>query len=135
MKLHSRLKQYLADIETMLGGLQAAEVESYVEEVLAPTRANLRVRIRFAAGQMLAISEAVVIDDHRLVHLDYRYHCQGADNALLFRYDSTPHFPDLAGFPEHKHIPGSVIAAARPEIPQVFAEVAPSAIKNDCGPS
>jgi hypothetical protein len=135
MKLHSRLKHYLAGIETMLGGLQAAEVESYVEEVLAPTRANLRVRIRFAAGQMLAISEAVVIDDHRLVHLDYRYHCQGADIALLFRYDSTPHFPDLAGFPEHKHVPENVIEAARPELPQVLAEVAGNAIRSDCGPS
>lgn len=135
MKQHSRLKHYLAGIETALGGLQAAEVETFIEEIIAPTRANLRIRIRFAAGQLLAISEAVVVDDHRLVHLDYRYHCQGADHELLFRYDSTPHFPSLPGFPEHKHVPGKVIAAARPEFMQLLGEAARGTTKSDCGPS
>jgi hypothetical protein len=126
MKLHSRLERYLGEIETALGNLHGAYVESYVEEPLTPTRANLRMRVRFAGGQMLAISEAVVVTADALVHMDYRYHCQGPDNALLFRYDSTPHFPELPGFPEHKHVPGDVIAAARPGIPQVFSEAARS---------
>lgn len=122
MRLHSRLEQYLADIETALAALQGADVETYIEEVLGANRANLRIRVRFAEGQMLAISEAVVVDNDKLVHLDYRYHCQGPDHALLFRYDSAPHFPELPGFPEHQHLPGSVISAVRPEIAQVLAE-------------
>jgi hypothetical protein len=126
MKLHSRLARYLADIEAALGNLPGADVESYVEEVLTPTRANLRLRVRFAGGQMLAINEAVVVTADALVHMDYRYHCQGPDNALLFRYDSTPHFPNLPGFPEHKHHPGGVDAAARPGLPELLHEAARS---------
>jgi len=122
MKLHSRLAHYLAGIETALGALRGAYVESYVEEVLTPIRANLRIRIRFADGGILAINEAVAVNDDGLVHLDYRYHCQGPDNAMFFRYDSTPHFPELPGFPEHEHLPDDVVPAARPAIQQVLVE-------------
>jgi hypothetical protein len=134
MKLHSRLERYLAGIGTALADLPGADVESYVEEVLTPTRANLRIRVRFADGQTLAINEAVVVIADSLAHLDDRYHCKGPGDALLFRYDSTPHFPDLPGFPEHKHLPSAVVAAARPEVPQVLAEAAGSAAEGDAGP-
>jgi hypothetical protein len=126
MKPHRELAHYLAEIETALRALPAAYVESYVEEVLTPTRANLRVRVRFSGGQILAMSEAVVIADETLVHLDYRYHCQGPDNELLFRYDSAPHFPELFGFPQHKHLANGVVSAARPEIRQLLAEASVS---------
>lgn len=43
---------------------------------------------------------------------------------VIFRYDSTPHFPDLATFPHHKHLPDTVISAERPEIVDVLAEAA-----------
>jgi len=54
MKLHSRLERYLGEIET----------------ALTPTRANLRIRVRFVGGQLLAISEAVVVTADALVHMD-----------------------------------------------------------------
>jgi Family of unknown function (DUF6516) len=45
-----------------------------------------------------------------LPYIDYRYHFQDAQNNLIFRYDSTPHFPELHSFPHHKHLPDQVIA-------------------------
>ena len=57
--------------------------------------ANLRIRLRFESGHILEINEAVIVVEDRLVPLDYRYPCQDEHNHLLFRYDSTPHFPDL----------------------------------------
>ncbi|MGB3613130.1 MAG: DUF6516 family protein [Elainellaceae cyanobacterium] len=101
---------------------EAAYVERYVEEVLTPKRANLRIRIRFEQGHLLEISEAVVVAENELSWLDYRYHCQDAQNQLLFRYDSTPHFPNLPGFPHHKHLPVSVIGSDKPDIVQVVEE-------------
>lgn len=38
-----------------------------------------------------------------LGQLDYRYHFQDPAGRLIFRYDSTPHFPGLAHFPHHRH--------------------------------
>jgi hypothetical protein len=72
---------------------------------------------------LLEIHEAVIIDNQSLVHLDYRYHCQDEQNRLVFRYDCTPHFPDLASFPHHKHLPDAVIVSKRPEIGHVLQEV------------
>lgn len=73
-------------------------------------------------GYLLEINEAVVVEADNLVSLDYRYHCQDAQNHLLFRYDNTPHFPALSSFPHHKHLPNDVIASVKPTIFQVIKE-------------
>jgi hypothetical protein len=124
MKPHSLLADYLQAVEVALGALREAYVEHYLEELLTEERANLRIRVRFDNGRLLEINEAIVVDGGHLKHLDYRYHCQDADNRLLFRYDSTPHFPDLPTFPHHKHLPESIFPADRPDVSRVLAEAA-----------
>jgi len=124
MRPHSALARYLAGVETALAGLRGAYVESYLEELLTPRRANLRIRVRFPSGRLLEINEALALEGERLCHFDYRYHCQDADHRLIFRYDSAPHFPKLAGFPEHKHLPDDTVPAVRPPIADVLVEAA-----------
>jgi len=46
--------------------------------------------------------------------------------VLIFRYDSTPHFPNLPNFPHHKHLPDDIIASEKPEITQVLKEATKS---------
>jgi hypothetical protein len=101
--LHKILEDYLKGIELALLALEQVYVERYTEEILAPNRVNLRLRIRWHKGCVLEINEAVIVTDHILTFLDYRYHCQDQQNSLIFRYDSTPHFPNLSSFPHHKH--------------------------------
>ncbi|MEH2383220.1 MAG: DUF6516 family protein [Nostoc sp.] len=55
--------------------------------------------------------------------IDYRYHFQDEKNSLIFRYDSTPHFPNLPSFPHHKHLFDNVIACEKPHIADVLQEV------------
>ncbi|MDD4914056.1 MAG: DUF6516 family protein [Methylococcales bacterium] len=121
--LHEELKAYLDTVERAILGYDDVYVERYTEEILTPERVNLRIRLRFAQSCLLEIHEAVIISGQTLMHLDYRYHCQDEQNRLLFRYDCTPHFPDLPGFPHHKHLPDAVIDSARPEIESVLQEV------------
>ena len=59
----------------------------------------------------------------RLAFLDYRFHFQDEDNRLIFRYDSTPHFPELPSFPHHKHLPDDVISSNKPGVRQESEEV------------
>ncbi|MEQ8540935.1 MAG: DUF6516 family protein [Coleofasciculus sp. D1-CHI-01] len=120
--LHKALVDYLENVEQTLIALEDAYVERYVEEILTPQRVTLRIRVRFAAGHLLEINEAMVVETNTLVWLDYRYHCQDEQNRLIFRYDSTPHFPDLPSFPHHKHLPDEVIASQKPDIYQVLQE-------------
>jgi len=120
--LHEVLAAYLDHVERTILQCHNAYVEHYTEEILTSERASLRIRLRFEQGHLLEINEAVVIVDDKLVSLDYRYHCQNEQNQLIFRYDSTPHFPDLPKFPHHKHLPDDVIASDQPDIVLVVQE-------------
>lgn len=120
--LHRLLGEYLDRIEQALATLEDAYIERYVEEVLTAQRATLRIRIRFTRGHLLEINEAIVVESDVLMWLDYRYHCQDGQNRLIFRYDSTPHFPDLPSFPHHKHLSNEVIASQKPNIIDVLHE-------------
>ena len=122
----SILSNYLQSAEQAVLQCPDAYVEHYLEEVLTPERVNLRIRIRFNNGHLLEISEAILADGEDLEFLDYRYHYQDENNDLIFRYDSTPHFPDISTFPHHKHLPQTVIASVKPEIEQVIREASAS---------
>lgn len=121
--LHKKLESYLNAIESAILECDPVYVERYTEEILTPERVNLRIRLRFSQGYLLEIHEAVIINNQQLEHLDYRYHCQNTQNNLVFRYDCTPHFPNLTSFPHHKHLPDDVIDSQRPEIGCVLQEV------------
>ena len=120
--LHDSLSDYLAGVERSIRDCTEAYVERYQEEILTPRRANLQARLRFQNGNLLEISEAVVVEADLLVFLDYRYHYQDEQNRLIFRYDSTPHFPGLPGFPHHRHTPGGVSPSDKPDIRWVVQE-------------
>ena len=121
--LHKFLEDYFKEIELALLALDQVYIERYTEEILTPTRINLRLRLRWPTGYILEVSEAVIVTDNCLGFLDYRYHCQDQQNLLIFRYDSTPHFPSLSSFPHHKHLPGDVIACEKPKLTEVLQEI------------
>ena len=120
--LHDILSQYFGDIEDSIRRLERANVERYEEEVLTSSRANLRIRIRFLSGHLLEVNEAIVIEANQLKHLGYRYHFQDQQNNLIFRYDNTPHFPDLKSFPHHKHLKDKVEDSVEPLILSILSK-------------
>jgi len=120
--LRDPLLQYLEEVESAIRDLQGVYVERYQEEILTAERLNLRIRIRFSQGFLLELNEAVVAEAGTIKHLGYRYHFQDERNRLIFRYDNTPHFPDLQNFPQHRHSEGGVTEYERPSIPRVLDE-------------
>jgi len=117
------LSNYLDRIEREIIKCNKAYIENYDEEILSSSRVNLRLRLRFSQNQLLEINEAIILQGKSFKFLDYRYHFQDADNQLIFRYDSTPHFPNLPNFPYHKHLPDDVVSADKPDIFLVIMEV------------
>lgn len=116
------LSDYFNQVEQAIVQYQNTYVERYEEEILTPQRANLRIRLRLNQTHLLEINEAITIADNQLEFLDYRYHFQDERNCLVFRYDSTPHFPNLSTFPHYKHLPDDGISSHQPEIIQVLKE-------------
>jgi hypothetical protein len=122
--LHDILVQYLRSVENAVRGLANSYVERYEEEHLTSNRVNLRIRIRFADGYLLELNESAVVEGEDIRHLGYRYHFQDKKNNLIFRYDNTPHFPDLESYPNHKHSSSGVIATKKPSIIEAIREAA-----------
>ncbi len=116
------LSDYLNQIEQAIENSQNVYVERYQEEILTSQRVNLRIRLRFNQTHLLEINEAIIVENNQLEFLDYRYHFQDQENKLVFRYDSTPHFPNLSTFPHHKHLPNEVINAQKPDLIEVLRE-------------
>lgn len=117
------IQAYLDKVEQLLLNYSDIYVEEYSAFILTTDRANFRLRIRFAFRYLLAISEILVVVDNQITYIDYRYHFQDEHNKLIFRYDSTPHFPNLPSFPHHKHLPDCVITCEKPCIAKVLEEV------------
>ncbi len=121
--LHKKLSSYLMEIEQYIENIDGVYIEKYQEEILTSERANLRLRLRFSTGDLLEVNEAIIIEQGQFKTLDYRYHAQDAANKILFRYDNTPHFPKLANFPHHKHLPKDTIASEKPDVIDVIREL------------
>lgn len=120
--LHEVLSRYLGDVAAAVRGLEGVYVERYEEEILAANRVNLWIRVRFPNGYLLELNEATIVEEESIRHLGYRYHLQDKQNNLIFRYDNTPHFPEVKSFPHHKHLQESVVATKEPSILQVIEE-------------
>jgi hypothetical protein len=112
--LHDILSLYLESIEALIRNLKDAYVERYEEEILSSNRINLRIRVRFKTGYLFELNEAAIVAADQFKRLNYRYHFQDSQNNLIFRYDNTPHFPDLESFPHHKHLSNNVISSEEP---------------------
>jgi len=64
----------------------------------------LRARLALADGSQLEFSEYMQRSSAgEIVVITYSYHWANANNQLIMRWDNTPHFPGLPGFPDHIH--------------------------------
>lgn len=121
--MRDTLEGYLNRIEDAVFNCPNASVERYAENAISDERVNLHVRLRMAQGHLLEIREAIFLEyDGSLNILAYSYHFQDINNAMIFRYDNTPHYPNLETFPDHKHLLDAVLAFRKPTIQQVIRE-------------
>ena len=58
------------------------------------------------------------------VKIAYSYHYQQGDSTMIFRYDNSPHYPDLPSAPHHKHTADeSVVETGLPDFESVLREI------------
>lgn len=85
----------------------------------------IRGEAHFVDGSRLHFRELVEAQANATICRMYSYHYQDANTALVFRYDDTPHHPNLSTFPHHKHDGGesNVIAATATALTDVLREI------------
>ena len=116
-------RHYFDQVDQFLEACLNVYVESYNVIILSSEHTNLKIRLRFYFKYLLSISEALIAVDDQAMAIDYRYHFQNEQNNLIFRYDNTPHLPDLPSFPHQKHLPDRVISCEQPNIELVVRDV------------
>lgn len=123
-----QLRQYLVQCYDSLASRRDAEIEHlYADETYPGASGLVRGRLRFWDGSLFVFAELLEVRAGLLRKVEYGYHYQDADDNLIFRYDNSPHYPDLATFPHHKHVVEGgnelVEAATPPNLRQVLREI------------
>jgi hypothetical protein len=87
------------------------------------SRGYMRGDVTFQDDSRLHIREFVSIGTE-VERMVYAYHYQRPDATLVFRYDNTPHYPDLPHAPHHRHDQsGAVIGIQPPDLKSVLQEI------------
>ena len=88
--------------------------------------ASVRGTLYFPDGSVLHLREYVKAQK-TIERYMYVYQYQDREGVLVFRYDNSPHFPDLPTFPHHKHdgSESNVIKSTQPQFKRVLEEIHP----------
>lgn len=119
----TRLKMYLDRLEDTLRSRQELTI-LYLSYREVQGTGNFRAQIRFYDESVLTIREEMSESHQQSIErVRYVFQYQRSDGTLIFRYDNSPHYPDLPTFPAHKHTPNGVIAAEAPDLTDVLREI------------
>ncbi len=118
------IERYFRDIDRLLANSSVIHATSLNFDKRSTYVGFIRGEIYFLDGSRLHVREFVNVE-RGIERYSYAYHYQSADGSLVFRYDNTTHFPNLATFPHHKHVGSEtqVIPAEAIDLPGVLAEI------------
>jgi hypothetical protein len=94
-----------------------------MEDVRTLHEGFFKARMIFFDNSVLSFREYVNSNFEPIERYTYSFH-YFKNEQLIFRYDNTPHFPQLKTFPHHKHLSdGTVIESDYPELKNVLNEI------------
>ena len=108
----------------MLAASLVIKSQSVVFDKRSPSEGYIRGDVNFTDDSLLHFREFVTTQPETQ-RLSYTYHYQRADGALVFRYDDSPHYPDLPNAPHHKHDGDetNVVPSSAPDLAVVLKEI------------
>ena len=99
------IEEYLAKFDAQFQEIAPIIISSSIQREID---ANLGMgfvkgRITFVDGSTLEFSEQLPVERTK-----FRFHYMDAENNLIVRWDSAPHYRELRTFPFHLHTPQGV---------------------------
>jgi len=117
------MHQYLSRLQATIDSRDDVEVEKLDIEQPSAFDGRLAGKLSFFNGSFLEFREEAVAFGRKIRKIAYSYHYQRADGSLVFRYDNAPHYPELPGFPCHKHVGEQVLPADPADLREVLQEI------------
>jgi hypothetical protein len=97
--------EYLAEAQALLVASPIIYSFVIVDERLLPTSGYIRIRATLTNKDFLELAEFFIAEDDQCKAIDYRFQWMNEDQSQLrYRWDNTPHFPELPNAPHHVHI-------------------------------
>jgi hypothetical protein len=125
-----QLNKYLDLLTNILDSRRDVDLEHFwVDHIESGQSALVEGRLRFWDGSLLKFIEVVQQRGAIVGKLEYVYHYQDAGDRLVFRYDNSPHHPEILTFPHHKHVARagqraeSIEPASVPHLGEVLREI------------
>ncbi|HHS96828.1 MAG TPA: hypothetical protein ENK08_02865 [Chloroflexi bacterium] len=124
--MNPEIAAYFNGIEQRL--LESHVVSGYtvVRREITPTSGKVRLRVRLTDGGLLELFEYVVWETKSgIIKRKYSYHWQGADGAVVRRWDAVAHHPELPYAPHHVHWPNGCVegVAKPPSVEDVLTQI------------
>ena len=93
----------IQDFSEIIDGYSVTKFEKF------GSAASLVAQIEFNDRSILHIKDYLFMNGTR----KYAYHWQDTGGVLRMRWDNSPHHPQLANFPHHKHLFPDVVAESQ----------------------
>ena len=111
-----QLRRYLEQLADMVQSRRDLEIEDLRVRTIQPNAAaSIFGRLRFCDGSLLEFTETAEQRGALVDKVEYAYHFQDADGRLVFRYDNSPHHPEISTYPHHKHVGTQAVHGERLE--------------------
>jgi hypothetical protein len=120
------IDEYLKTVKERLFTDPAVVSFELMRERAAFVDGYIRARLAFPDQSYLEFSEYVQVVDDEIKVVTYSYHWATDEDRLIKRWDNTPHFPKLPGFPHHIHDGEEVVPGYPVDIFFVLDEIAQS---------
>ena len=120
-----QVKDYLNGILHILAENPYLESQNLSFEERPPNAAYLTGMLTFINGSKMHFKEFIVFKPGGVNILKYGYSYFTKDDTLIFRYDNAfdPQAKKLSTYPEHKHIPKTLLPAQKPAFDQILKEI------------
>lgn len=99
------------------------EIERLSFDEMPGCQGVIEGRLKFHDESLLDFDETILLRDEQIVKLRYAYHYQNKSGEIIFRYDNTPHYPNILTYPHHKHVGSAVEPAQPPDLSEVLHEI------------
>ncbi|MBN2088518.1 hypothetical protein JW964_02850 [candidate division KSB1 bacterium] len=115
--------EYFAQFKVLIASSSIIFSWEYQEDIRTSNEGFFKARLHFIDDSILDFREYVNIEHDRVERYTYSFHYHNL-GLMIFRYDNTPHHPQLSSFPHHKHLnTGEVIGCETPDLLAVLTEI------------
>jgi Family of unknown function (DUF6516) len=118
------IQKFVAEIEKTIDS-STIVLFSNIQKYFGPGEETvyLKGQITIIDSSTLDISIFATEFAEKLTIDKYRLHYMNDAGQMVFRYDNSPHHPEIASFPYHKHTPSEIIPSNIPSIKDILNEI------------